>query len=94
MTAATNREVTAERLTALEQRMPLARLVELDHLLIAAIELGHHFALSAPDEDARAAGLPWVAASWLFVEPIGEAAAASSVARREVRAEQAATQRS
>jgi hypothetical protein len=43
-------------------------------LRIAALEPGRWFvAFSAPDEAARSARRPWVAASWLFfVEPLGD----------------------
>lgn len=43
-------------------------------LKVVDVEPGRWFlAYGAPDEEARAAGGPWVAGSWLFfVEPIGE----------------------
>jgi hypothetical protein len=44
-------------------------------LAVVAVEAPRWFlAWAAPDENARKAGKPWVAASWLFhVEPMGEA---------------------
>ena len=43
-------------------------------LKVNAVDRGRWFvAYGAPDESARAAGKPWVAASWLFfLEPLGE----------------------
>jgi hypothetical protein len=43
-------------------------------LRVVSVERGRHLvAYASPDEEARAAGKPWVAASWLFlVEPLGD----------------------
>ena len=74
-------------MTLLDRLIPFPDLVELDEIHVAASpevvwerirhgELGqspHFVAFGAPDEAARAAGKPWMAATWLFlVEPLGE----------------------
>ena len=78
----------ARAVSMLDELIPTPRLLEVDHVDLAAphdrvwellrhgaVEAGRHVVTYArPDEQARALGKPWATASWLFfLEPLGEA---------------------